>query len=64
MQNSTTIGFIGAGNMAYALISGLVNNGFNAQNIKVSDTDAALLSLRADSFPASIITKDWDWYAG
>jgi hypothetical protein len=25
MQKTTTIGFIGAGNMAYALISGLIN---------------------------------------
>ena len=58
MQNSTTIGFIGAGNMAYALISGLVNNGFNAQNIKVSDTDKALLSLRADEFNLEVFTDN------
>ena len=34
MKNSTTIGFIGAGNMAYAIISGLINNDFSADNIK------------------------------
>jgi pyrroline-5-carboxylate reductase len=33
MQKTTTIGFIGAGNMAYALISGLINNGLEASNI-------------------------------
>jgi hypothetical protein len=37
MQKTTTIGFIGAGNMAYALISGLINNGLEASNIKLSD---------------------------
>ncbi|MDG2353814.1 MAG: pyrroline-5-carboxylate reductase [Gammaproteobacteria bacterium] len=58
MQNSTTIGFIGAGNMAYALISGLINNGFNAQNIKLSDTDAALLSSRADEFNLEVFTDN------
>jgi len=58
MQNSTTIGFIGAGNMAYALISGLINSGFNAQNIKLSDTDAALLSLRADEFNLDVFTDN------
>ena len=58
MQNSTTIGFIGAGNMAYALISGLINNGFSAQNIKLSDTDAALLSLRANEFNLEVFTDN------
>jgi len=58
MQNSTTIGFIGAGNMAYALISGLINNGLNAQNIKLSDTDATLLSLRADEFNLEVFTDN------
>jgi pyrroline-5-carboxylate reductase len=42
MQKTTTIGFIGAGNMAYALISGLINNGLEASNIKLSDTDTTL----------------------
>ena len=34
MENKTVIGFIGAGNMAYALIKGLLSNGFDAKNIK------------------------------
>jgi len=58
MQNSTTIGFIGAGNMAYALISGLINNGFNAQNIKLSDADAALLSQRQAEFNLEVFTDN------
>jgi len=58
MQNSTTIGFIGAGNMAYALISGLINNGFNAQNIKLSDADAALLSRRQAEFNLEVFTDN------
>ena len=58
MQNSTTIGFIGAGNMAYALVSGLVNSGFSTQNIKLSDTDEALLSLRADEFNLEVFTDN------
>lgn len=58
MQNSTTIGFIGAGNMAYALISGLINNGFNAQNIKLSDSDAALLSQRQAEFSLEVFTDN------
>ena len=58
MQNSTTIGFIGAGNMAYALISGLINDGFNTQNIKLSDPDATLLSLRADEFNLEVFTDN------
>ena len=37
MENKTIIGFIGAGNMAYALINGLLNNGYDSKNIKASD---------------------------
>jgi pyrroline-5-carboxylate reductase len=46
MENKTVIGFIGAGNMAYALIKGLLSNGFDAKNINVSDTDEELLINR------------------
>ena len=58
MQNTSTIGFIGAGNMAYALASGLVNNGFTAKNIKLSDTDEALLAKRADEFGFEVFTDN------
>ncbi len=46
MENETVIGFIGAGNMAYALISGLLNNGYNSENIKISDPNDELLRKR------------------
>ena len=46
MENQTVIGFIGAGNMAYALISGLLNNSYDSKNIKVSDPNDELLRKR------------------
>jgi len=46
MENKTIIGFIGAGNMAYALIKGLLSNGFDAKNINVSDSNEELLINR------------------
>ena len=46
MENKTVIGFIGAGNMAYALINGLLNNGYNSKNIKASDPNDELLRKR------------------
>lgn len=58
MKNATTIGFIGAGNMAYALISGLIRSGISAQNIKLSDTNAALLSQRKDEFNLEVFTDN------
>ncbi len=58
MQKTTTIGFIGAGNMAYALISGLISNGFSAANIKLSDTDKTLLSQRKTEFGVEVFTDN------
>ena len=46
MENKTVIGFIGAGNMAYALIKGLLNNGFNTNQINISDPNEELLQSR------------------
>ena len=46
MENKTVIGFIGAGNMAYAMIKGLLSNGFDAKNINVSDSNDELLIKR------------------
>jgi len=60
MQNSSTIGFIGAGNMAYALISGLINNGFPAENIAVSDLSSELLSQRKTEFNLKVFTDNTD----
>ncbi|KAA0443071.1 MAG: pyrroline-5-carboxylate reductase [Candidatus Thioglobus sp.] len=50
MQKQTVIGFIGAGNMAFALISGLLAGKFLAQNIKISDLDKPLLKQRKAEF--------------
>ena len=46
MENKTVIGFIGFGNMAYALINGLLNNGYDSKNIKASDPNKELLQKR------------------
>ena len=46
MENKTVIGFIGAGNMAYALIKGLLNNGFDTNQINISDPNEELLLNR------------------
>ena len=46
MENKTVIGFIGAGNMAYALIKGLLNNGFDTNQINISDPNKELLQRR------------------
>ena len=48
MENATNIGFIGAGNMAYALINGLLNNGYDSKNIKASDPNDELLRKREE----------------
>jgi len=46
--NTFTIGFIGAGNMAAALIDGLIGNGWDPANIHASDTEEARLKLLAE----------------
>lgn len=54
MQNTPTIGFIGAGNMAYALVSGLINHGHAPEHLAMSDTNAELLSLRQEEFSLKV----------
>jgi len=58
MENKTIIGFIGAGNMAYALIKGLINNGFNAENINVSDSNEQLLIERKSELNVSTFSSN------
>jgi len=60
MQNKSVIGFIGAGNMAYALIKGLINNGYGAENIKVSDLDESLLNSRNSELGIDTFTNNSD----
>ena len=50
MQNKTVIGFIGAGNMGYALIKGLINSGYPSENIKACDANEDLLKKRSKEF--------------
>jgi pyrroline-5-carboxylate reductase len=58
MQNKSVIGFIGAGNMAYALIKGLINNGYGAENIKISDLDETLLNSRNSELGVATFTDN------
>lgn len=44
------LGFIGAGNMARALVGGLVADGFPAENIWVSDVNSSLLEAMKQDF--------------
>lgn len=44
-KKNNSIAFIGAGNMASALIDGLLANGWKADQIRASDTDQARLDL-------------------
>ena len=53
-----TIGFIGAGNMAHAMIAALINQGHNPQCIKISDTNAALLSQRKAELAVEIFNSN------
>ncbi len=55
MQNSR-ISFIGGGNMTRSLIGGLLNNGINAQQLKVADVNAQ--PLVAAHFPIEIHTDN------
>jgi len=58
MEKDTVIGFIGAGNMAYALINGLLNNGYDSKNIKVSDPNDELLRKREAELNITTFTNN------
>jgi len=49
-MTTRTLAFIGGGNMAASLISGLVNDGYDPQHILVSDPDAEKLASLAAHF--------------
>jgi len=49
-MTTNTLAFIGGGNMAASLISGLVNDGYDSQHILVSDPDAEKLASLAAHF--------------
>lgn len=50
MQNNKIIGFIGVGNMASSIITGLLANNYKTKNIKISDVDENLLLARKTQF--------------
>ena len=50
MQTHKKIGFIGAGNMAYSLVSGLLRNQYPGEQIWVSDPDTNKLSHWSQQF--------------
>ncbi|MCG8517472.1 pyrroline-5-carboxylate reductase [Marinobacter xestospongiae] len=58
MSTATTISFIGAGNMASAIIGGMIANGFNAENIWVSAPDDQHLQAIRKRFGVSITTDN------
>lgn len=49
-MNNHTIGFIGAGNMAQAIIKGMLNNDFSANDILISDTNSETLAKATVEF--------------
>lgn len=49
-MNIQQIGFVGGGNMAASLIGGLVNNGYPADKITVTDLDAEKLAYLSKKF--------------
>lgn len=58
MSNSSTISFIGAGNMASAIIGGMLDNGYQAGNIWVSAPDDSHLQALRDRFAVSVTTDN------
>ncbi len=58
MQKKIKIGFIGAGNMANAMITGMLKNNFTAVDITVSDINHQLLSSLKDKFNINTTTNN------
>ena len=58
MSTSPTIGFIGAGNMASAIIGGMLDSGFKAANIWVSAPDDNHLQSIRKQFGVSVTTDN------
>lgn len=54
------LGFIGGGNMASALVKGLIHSGFPANQIFVSDVDADRLKAIADKHGVQVTTANHD----
>lgn len=54
------ITFIGGGNMARSLISGLIADGFNPQHIHVSDPEPLCLQALTDKYPVQTYSSNID----
>lgn len=57
-MNNTHLAFIGAGNMARSLIGGLIEKGYSASNITVSDINNDMLSKLARDFSLNTTTDN------
>ncbi len=57
-MTTKTLAFIGGGNMAASLISGLISDGYDPQHILVSDPDAEKTALLAAHFRVKPVAKN------
>lgn len=59
-MKTRSIGFIGGGNMATSLMSGLIASGYAPEQIWVSDSNQAILTAHAERLQVNVSTKNTD----
>lgn len=64
MLDTARIAFIGTGNMANALIHGLINRGVKASHIRASDINESALARLTELWPIKTFTNNNDAIAG
>jgi pyrroline-5-carboxylate reductase len=57
-ETKTNIGFIGAGNMASALVGGMISNGFEANSISLSDINEEQLEQAKQQFSVNTLSNN------